>query len=202
MEFFIFYYSIIINTIIYKLNATSNTITNDTIVIIIKKDLMLNFNYLKTSKYNLSIHLKHFVLLSDSTLFGNNVDNHLTMKSMFPQNLRLKMDNNFNQKLLHSVSFKNNFKIITYALNEDSSIYNFSHLFRHDNHIKFVFFITNVNQQVELFRFLIKESNLPHLILNLNRVDNYNFNSYDPVKVRKIHCLLSTVKCVKYVNVH
>ena len=180
MKFLIFYhfYSIISLSLL-KINANSNIISNDTIIVIIKNDLIINFiNFKETSLYS-----KNFVLLINSTLFRKNIEENVIKKSMSPSTLRLVVpEEDINQKFLHSINYKNNFKIMTYFSNSDLNIQKFMYLFRNKK-VKFIFFITNVNQQVELFRILIKGIKTPYSILNLNRINSYNFDTYDRIKV-------------------
>jgi hypothetical protein len=183
MKYFLFYSVILFN--IFISNAILNIFPNDTIILIVKKDILFNYNYF------------NFVLLTNSTLFRKNIEERVIKKSSNPSTLRLLVpEEDINRKFLHSINYKNNFKIMTYISNSDLNIHKFIYLFRNKN-VKFIFFITNVKQHVEIFRQLFKDIKIPFSILNLNRINNYNLNTRDREKVSLyLYIFMKAIECL------
>ena len=61
-------------------------------------------------------------------------------------------EDDINRNFLHSINYKNNYKIMTDISNNDLNIQKFMYLFRNKN-VKFILFIKNVNQQFNFLDF-------------------------------------------------
>ena len=132
-----------------------NVVNSNQIIVFINKNALLNQN---SSEVVNNVYFKNFVLIANSSIFKPNMQHR-------------KSD---------SINYKNNHKIMKYIFDNNLNFENVLQIYRSEN-IKYLIFITNMNQQIEIFRLLFQNSKIPFMILNVNKVNNFHFVSNNQV---------------------